>query len=249
MVEQVGDLLARDTCDENLFCLHCGYNLRGLAGDPIKCPECGHDNFPEACRIPGATVAELMRPLETMSTVCVACMWCFAGGLLLIWYRAYPCALVLIIPAVSVWAMTVRAFGHYTMFRPKWGHVLGWYHLAGLTWAIMVSGATWLFLMIDNRYSHETAIVLLGASVLGWLAVRPALKSANDEEGIQGIYTRAKAKLQSFCRDLLADPVIIRRMREERESRERVVGGVHVPPTERETRCAANSDAVEVDRG
>jgi len=246
VTEQVGDLVAGDTCDEDLFCLHCGYNLRGLAGDPIRCPECGHDNLPEACRIPGATVADLMRPLETMSTICVACMWCFAGGLLLVWYRAYACALVVIIPAVCVWAMTVRAFGQYAMFRPKWGRVLGWYHLAGVAWALIVSGAIYLFLNVYYGYSHEAGMLVLALSLLGWLAIRPVVKQSSKEGGFQGIYTRAKEKLRSFCRDLLADPVVIRRLREERESRQRVVGGVHLPPAEREARWAADSDAVEV---
>ncbi|MGH8629185.1 MAG: hypothetical protein ACREU7_00265 [Burkholderiales bacterium] len=39
----------------DLFCLQCGYNLRGLSGDPIRCPECGrvHDIgawYDEYCR-------------------------------------------------------------------------------------------------------------------------------------------------------------------------------------------------------
>ena len=26
--------------DEDLYCFTCGYNLRGLPGDPVRCPEC-----------------------------------------------------------------------------------------------------------------------------------------------------------------------------------------------------------------
>ena len=29
---------------QDLFCLSCAYNLRGLSGDPIRCPECGTEN-------------------------------------------------------------------------------------------------------------------------------------------------------------------------------------------------------------
>ncbi|MBN2447615.1 MAG: hypothetical protein JXO22_12855 [Phycisphaerae bacterium] len=32
-----------DVNRDNLECLHCGYSLRGLPGDPIRCPECGTD--------------------------------------------------------------------------------------------------------------------------------------------------------------------------------------------------------------
>jgi hypothetical protein len=28
--------------DRHLYCLTCGYNLRGLSGDPLRCPECGN---------------------------------------------------------------------------------------------------------------------------------------------------------------------------------------------------------------
>ncbi|TWT42189.1 hypothetical protein RAS1_33190 [Phycisphaerae bacterium RAS1] len=28
----------------DLYCLSCGYNLRGLSGDPVRCPECGFRN-------------------------------------------------------------------------------------------------------------------------------------------------------------------------------------------------------------
>src|SRR5580765_9026435 len=29
---------------EHKACLHCGYDLFGLDGDPIQCPECGESN-------------------------------------------------------------------------------------------------------------------------------------------------------------------------------------------------------------
>jgi hypothetical protein len=30
--------------DRDSRCMQCGYNLRGLFGDPVRCPECGHAN-------------------------------------------------------------------------------------------------------------------------------------------------------------------------------------------------------------
>ena len=30
--------------DLDLYCLECGYNLRGHSGDPRRCPECFHLN-------------------------------------------------------------------------------------------------------------------------------------------------------------------------------------------------------------
>lgn len=37
-------LAAHRERDEDWCCLSCGYLLRGLSGDPIRCPECGHLN-------------------------------------------------------------------------------------------------------------------------------------------------------------------------------------------------------------
>lgn len=33
---------AHDLADVDIYCLHCGYNVRGLSGDPRRCPECGN---------------------------------------------------------------------------------------------------------------------------------------------------------------------------------------------------------------
>ena len=40
--EPTSPAVSRD--DRDLYCLQCGYNLRGLSGDPRRCPECGHMN-------------------------------------------------------------------------------------------------------------------------------------------------------------------------------------------------------------
>lgn len=51
---------------EDIFCLHCGYNLRGLPGDPIQCPECGGRSELRDLRIPATVIARIRRRLETL---------------------------------------------------------------------------------------------------------------------------------------------------------------------------------------
>ena len=44
--------------DLDLFCLGCGYNLRGLCGDPRCCPECGTNNRVSDLTIPSHVIAK-----------------------------------------------------------------------------------------------------------------------------------------------------------------------------------------------
>ena len=50
---------------QDLYCLDCGYNLRGLDGDPVRCPECGHDNRRGDLLVPAAAIKRALRRLET----------------------------------------------------------------------------------------------------------------------------------------------------------------------------------------
>lgn len=49
-------------CDDT-HCLRCGYNLRGLPGDPIRCPECGHDNTVADLRLPPNVLERKLKDL------------------------------------------------------------------------------------------------------------------------------------------------------------------------------------------
>lgn len=57
---------------ENIYCLQCGYNLRGLSGDPVRCPECGEKNSLGSAAIPARHIEKALRSMETTPTWCVA---------------------------------------------------------------------------------------------------------------------------------------------------------------------------------
>lgn len=57
-----------------MFCLNCGYNLRGHSGDPIRCPECGHTNQLADLAVPGELIARALRRMETGAALCGATM-------------------------------------------------------------------------------------------------------------------------------------------------------------------------------
>jgi hypothetical protein len=60
--------------EHDLFCLECGYNLRGLHGDPVRCPECGYDNPVGLLEVLAARITEHLRRMETSLVTCVASM-------------------------------------------------------------------------------------------------------------------------------------------------------------------------------
>jgi len=56
--------------DIDLYCLNCGYNLRGLSGDPIRCPECGHLNRLELLTLPKELVKKELNKLGYYPMYC-----------------------------------------------------------------------------------------------------------------------------------------------------------------------------------
>jgi hypothetical protein len=62
---------ASGALDEDLFCLDCGYNLRGLRGDPLRCPECGRLNDLGTVAIPAPLIRTALHGMETNPTWCV----------------------------------------------------------------------------------------------------------------------------------------------------------------------------------
>lgn len=55
---------------ENIYCLQCGYNLRGLSGDPVRCPECGEKNSLGSAAIPARHIEKALRNMETAPAWC-----------------------------------------------------------------------------------------------------------------------------------------------------------------------------------
>jgi hypothetical protein len=53
-----------DLTNVDLYCLDCGYNLRGLSGDPRRCPECGSPNPIGLTEIPKHLIKRQLRLMD-----------------------------------------------------------------------------------------------------------------------------------------------------------------------------------------
>lgn len=63
---------AETSGDRDLYCLECAYNLRGLTGDPLRCPECGFCNPLSEVTIPAELITRQLKKMETAPTACLA---------------------------------------------------------------------------------------------------------------------------------------------------------------------------------
>ena len=72
--DAVAPPLAIPVIVEDLYCLECGYNLRGLSGDRVHCPEYGYLNDLGTVAIPAHMIQAALRNMETAPTMCAAAM-------------------------------------------------------------------------------------------------------------------------------------------------------------------------------
>jgi hypothetical protein len=116
------------------FCLECGYNLRGLSGYVLRCPECGATN-------PGADVEmpeELLRKhLGNLRTVPLNCAALSLVGIVL----GLPAlALSIVLPIMFIgaalvlifWVTTMLRFRSACQVRPGWAVAFAIFQLLGL---------------------------------------------------------------------------------------------------------------------
>jgi hypothetical protein len=137
--------------DVDLHCLTCGYNLRGLAGDPIRCPECGSLNPVGDVEIPAPVISAQLRRMETGPAICVAAAL-FGVPLLTAFVStlcfrpsAAPaafvsCLTVSLLLALIAWLVGVWRFRSSCLGRPGWLGALLRYHLWGSLWSGLVAG-------------------------------------------------------------------------------------------------------------
>ena len=168
--------------DRDLYCLTCGYNLRGLSGDPVRCPECGNLNPLGEVEIPAELISRQSRRLRVLPVLCV--LVAVAGTSLvasLVWFlwtvspalppRAgslFCCPGAILVGVLLLWGVLVASFRDSCQGKPGWSVALAKYHLYGLFWLSLlgsligaVGWVTWHFLG-EPAGRMEFAVLLIG---------------------------------------------------------------------------------------
>ena len=179
---------------ENIYCLQCGYNLRGLSGDPVRCPECGEKNSLGSAAIPARHIEKALQNMETTPTWCVA-FSLLAGLFLTLAYLRISSESVrncLTGGAVSVllWWWLHRKTKSEFNGQPGWWRILISFQVAA---AFSVAET----LAVGNV---SYTIVKSGLGALGIYMVLPFIGIPLLIWGWQ-IYQRARAELRSMQRD------------------------------------------------
>ncbi|MDM8008109.1 MAG: hypothetical protein QUV05_18365 [Phycisphaerae bacterium] len=134
--------------DVDLYCLHCGYNLRGLSGDPRRCPECGRFSPISAMTLPAEAITQQLRRMETWPTLCIAFVLLLMFSLTLAAFAmafsgpTKEVCMALGLPVlilVPLWLHGVSQFSSACMDKPGWRSVLIEYHLYGLALCLMIA--------------------------------------------------------------------------------------------------------------
>jgi hypothetical protein len=135
--------------DWDLHCLKCGYNLRGLSGDPVRCPECGSLNPLGEAEIPEELVTRQVRKLETPLALCALATTLGVPPLGLLMFLVAKagghdladvlgfCGLPVMVP-VGVWMWGFISFGSACRYRHGWLEGFWAYQYAGCALAVLV---------------------------------------------------------------------------------------------------------------
>ena len=207
---------ARD--DRDLYCLDCGYNLRGLSGDPRRCPECGHMNPIGDMELPAELITRQLRRMETAPAVCVGMVLLFLfmmgmiGSILYISdgkiasrdeINLLICWCVFSMIGAVVWIVNVRIFRRSCLKKPGWTYILWRYHLYGAGAALLVLAGfiVWvLFCMSDLGDGSRWSPILKNRILLPltWMIVIVAVIKHLGPK----FHLRAKQNMETLRREL-----------------------------------------------
>lgn len=188
----------------DLFCLRCRYNLRGLAGDAVRCPECGYENDAEDLRIPHEEISRQLRKLETAPTISVAAVWVLVLAGIIVWVGGACVGVALAVSALLGCACSAAVFGRACRFRDGWVRILCWYHLAGITYLALVGMAVGVMSWAYRLWGGTGGFIVLTAIIVTRLLAH-LLAYFGWVSPPRGVYALAKEKLDAFCHEVAVE--------------------------------------------
>lgn len=133
-VAEVSDPLTGEIT-EVLYCLFCGYNLRGLSGNPARCPECGGFNDRSLIAIPAEFIRSALLKMETAPTTCVGVsVIALLISCPLLAMGEFVAIAVICIGSGLVWLLPYWYMRSVFENKPGWRSILRDFHLATACW-------------------------------------------------------------------------------------------------------------------
>lgn len=133
--------------NRDLYCPGCGYNLRGLPREVVRCPECGRESSAEDLEIPADVITRTLNELESATAYSLLCLlgligmaafaafdrsfWNHSQGWLLRWVFFF-------LAIASGLALALFFSRRSCQKHPDWPAALFRYHLFG---GLMILGA------------------------------------------------------------------------------------------------------------
>lgn len=196
--------------DIDLYCLKCGYNLRGLSGDPRRCPECGGLNAMELLLAKPGERKERPSDIETglalsvgAMLVAIPCVW------VEITLRLYSapsdptgCFDLTLLACIGTWLFGVLAFRDGCGKKSAWLGLLIRYYavafsaVAGIV-AIVTVGHMAAYASVDPR----GGVTLLHLGILAALSVGLFMGLA----GIRTVHRSLRKRLELLRREALIE--------------------------------------------
>ena len=177
--EATGPTSAASVVEEDLYCLGCGYSLRGLTGEQIRCPECGEVNPVSGEPLPVKLMARHLREMDTVPSLCVLL---FLLGVPLLASNARAtfggdfdaCVSgVLSLVVLGGWAGGVLSFRNQCGRQPGWKQVLALYHLLGLWIAGVLVGIWYMYAEqpLYGEYFLAPLLIILLLILATWVVL------------------------------------------------------------------------------
>lgn len=149
--------------DIDLYCMRCGYNLRGLAGDPIRCPECAQQNAIETVTETAALVGRHIARVESaMLSMVLAMLMMVPFALLAVQTgrggRGPRWMLVGVLLAPVFWYRSMRQYASLTSGISSAVSAAVAYQAGAILWCLFVGfGLLWPLFVYENHYRTATA--------------------------------------------------------------------------------------------
>lgn len=206
----------------DFYCFGCGYNLRGLAGDPKRCPECGEVNPVKDLIVTAEMVRRQLQRLETAPTLCIAGLLVTAAGavaFLTPWLGENPFGCCVWAIGPLMWLCGMASFAESCRQQPGWRRTFARFHLYAFCLFAVVIGVPvrlWFaFVALNNRIGWLSgAGACWVASVVSLLVFLVLLRTMATP-----LYRRATAGFESLQRQVAVD--LVRQAQRTRIARQR----------------------------